>query len=118
MLLGLLAGPPTWRLPVSGHVNDLVAASIGAVREVDVDGVGQEVHWVSGSRPGRKRIRLNRKKPCTPPWLLSSTLGHVFGRDCIMWDFHIAFLIPDQKRRRSDQANGRSNPAQVRTGVG
>ena len=51
------AGPPTWRLPVSGHVVDLVAAYAGDVREDIVDGAGQEVHWVSGSGPGRTRIR-------------------------------------------------------------
>ena len=28
-----------------------------------VYGAGHEVHWVSGSGPGRKRIRLNRKTP-------------------------------------------------------
>ena len=45
---------PTWRLPVSGNVVDLVAAHVCAEREAFVDGAGQEVHWVSG--PGRKRI--------------------------------------------------------------
>ena len=50
---------PTWRLPVFGHVFGLTAA--GVVQEALADG-RQEVHWVSGSEPGRKRIRLNRKK--------------------------------------------------------
>ena len=40
---------PTWRLPVSGRVVDLVTANVGAVREALVDGAGQEVRWVSGS---------------------------------------------------------------------
>ena len=53
----------TWRLLVSGHV---VAAHVGAVREAVVDGADQEVHCVSGSGPGRKRIRLNRQNSCTP----------------------------------------------------
>ena len=48
---------PTWRLPVSGHVVDLVT---DAVREAIVDGAGQDL-VVFG--PGRKRIRLNRKTP-------------------------------------------------------
>ena len=52
----LFAGPPTWRLPVSGHGVDLVAACVGAVREDIVDGAAQEVLWVSGSGPGRKKI--------------------------------------------------------------
>ena len=107
---------PTWRLPVSGHFGDLVPASIGAVREVDVDGVGQEVHWVSGSGPGRKRIRLNR----TTPAHFAGFMIHFRPR---VWKRlrHVGFSsvsIPDHKRRRSDQANGGSNPAQVRTGVG
>ena len=41
---------PTWRLPVSGHVASLVAADLG------VEGARREVHRVSGSGPGRKRI--------------------------------------------------------------
>ena len=52
---------PTWRLPVSGLVARLVAtyceAAGGNGSEVSSSGV----HWVSGSHPGRKRIRLNRK---------------------------------------------------------
>ena len=57
---------PTWRLPESGHVAGLVTANVGAVRDALVDAAGQEVHWVSGSGPGRKRIRLNRKNSSTP----------------------------------------------------
>ena len=51
------------RVPLSFSFITCWHSSIGAVREVVVDGVGQEVHWVSGSGPGRKRIRLNRKTP-------------------------------------------------------
>ena len=47
---------PTWRLPVSGHVVDLVTADVGAVQEAFVDGAAQEVLWVSVSGPGLKRI--------------------------------------------------------------
>ena len=36
----------TWRLPVPGHVVGLVTACVVAVREILVDGAGQEVHWV------------------------------------------------------------------------
>ena len=36
---------PTWRLPVSGHVVDLVTANDGALREAFVDGAAQEVLW-------------------------------------------------------------------------
>ena len=58
---------PTWWLPVSGHVVGLVAAGATVA-----DGARQEVHWVSGSGPGRKRIRLNRKSPSTPRWFHGS----------------------------------------------
>ena len=54
---------PTWLLPVSGHVDDLVTASVGAVREAFVDDTRQGVHWFSVSGPGRKRIRLNGETP-------------------------------------------------------
>ena len=56
----------TWRLPVSGQVASLVAANSGVVQEVVAEVASQEVHWVSGSGPGRKRIRLNRRTTCTP----------------------------------------------------
>ena len=83
---------PTWRLPVSGHVVDLVAASIGAVREVDVDGVGQEVVWVSGSGSGRKRIRLNRKTPSHLAGFMVQSRPRVWKS--VMWDFPVfPFLI-------------------------
>ena len=94
---------PTWWLPVSGRVVDLVTAGVDAVREAIVDGAGQEVHWVSGSGPGRKRIRLNRKTPAhiagfrvqsRPVW---KRLRHV-GHSCVS--------ILDHKRRRGDQDDG------------
>ena len=56
---------PIWRLPMPGYVARLVAVNPGVVQEVVAEGVGREVHWVSGSGPGRKRIRLSRKTPCT-----------------------------------------------------
>ena len=52
---------PTWRLPVSGHVVDLVIAVVGVAGEACVDDAADEVLWVTGSGPGRKRIRLNRR---------------------------------------------------------
>ena len=84
---------PTWRLPVSGHVVDVVTADVGGKREAIADGARQEVHWVSGSGPGRKRIRLNRN-------ILAHLRGlwfdlvHGFGRGCIMWGISMfPFLI-------------------------
>ena len=70
----------TWRLPVPGHVVDLVAAHVGAVREAIVDGAGQEVHWVSGSGPGRKLIRLNRKPPAHLAGLVVQSRPRVWKR--------------------------------------
>ena len=54
---------PSWRLPVPGSVGDLVAAYSDDGRRAVVDEVGQGVLWISGSGPGRKRIRQNRKTP-------------------------------------------------------
>ena len=62
---------PTWRSLVPGKVARMVTASSGVVQEVIAKDVEHGVHWVSGSGPGRKRIRLNRK-PCTPRGFSSS----------------------------------------------
>ena len=51
---------------MSGHAAGLVAADLGVVIGGGVEVGDEEVHWVSGSGPGRKRIRLNRNTPCTP----------------------------------------------------
>ena len=68
---------PTWRLPVSGHVERLIAAQCDAAGDCG-DEVGQGVHWVSGSGSGRKRIRLNRK---TPAHLAGYVIhSHGYGR--------------------------------------
>ena len=84
---------PTWRLPVNGHVADLVTEEGGEVGIVRVDHSapagppgfdgGGGIDWVSGPGGGVKRVRLNRKiqhtSQDTVPWGFS--LGHVFGRD-------------------------------------
>ena len=57
---------PTWRLPVSGHVASLVTADPRVAEGNGVEDARREVHWVSGSGPRQKQIRLNRKKTCTP----------------------------------------------------
>ena len=104
---------PTWRLPVSGHVVDLVT---DAVLEAIVDVAGQEVRWVSVSGPGRKRIRLNRKTPAHLAGFMIQSRPRVWKR--LRHVGHSTVSIPDHKRRRGDQDHGCSNPAQVRTGVG
>ena len=80
---------PTWRLPLSGHGGSLVTAVEGE----GVEDARREVHWVSGCGPGRKRIRLNRKKTLHTLWVLVSNLGHVCGRNCVMWGFQLILLL-------------------------
>ena len=107
---------PTWRLPVSGHVTRLVTAGVGAVQEAIADGACQEVHWVSGSGPGRKRIRLNRKTLAHLAGVMVQSRPRVWKR--LPHVGHSCISIPDHKRRRSDQDDGGYVPAQIRTGVG
>ena len=71
---------PTWRLHASGHVTGLVTSVVG----VEGEFVDCEVSWVSGSGPGRKRIRLNRKTPAHLV-VLWFNLVHVSGRVCVIW---------------------------------
>ena len=54
---------PAWRLSVPRHAAGLVTADDCVADVVEVEASGEEVHWVSVSGPGRKRIRLNRKHP-------------------------------------------------------
>ena len=57
------ASKTPWRLPVSGHAAGLVTAALRVAGSGGDEGDSRGVHWVSGSGPGRKRIRLNRKPP-------------------------------------------------------
>ena len=107
---------PTWSLPGSGQVACLVAAyreaAGGSGREVSYPGV----HWVSGSGPGKKRSRLNRKTPAHLAGIMIHSRPRVWKRLR-----HVGFSgisMPDHKRRRCDQAYEGSTPAQDRTGVG
>ena len=102
---------PTWRLPVSGNVVDLITASDGAVREALVDDARQGVRWVSVSGPGRKRSRLNRKTPAHLAGFVVQSPPRVWKK--LRHVGHSSVSIPDH-----DQDYGCSNPAQVRTGVG
>ena len=47
------------------------------------------VRWVSGSGPGRKRIRLNRGKPCTPRWFGGSISSTCLDEIASCWFFQI-----------------------------
>ena len=107
---------PTWRLPVSGHDPDLVTAVVGVAGEAVVDCAAHEVSWVSGSGPGRKRIRLNRKTPAHLVVSMVQSRPRIWKRLR-----HVGFSsvsIPDHKRRRGDQDDGGCNPVHIRTGVG
>ena len=54
---------PSWRLPALGSVVKLVGDYSDAGHRAAFVEVDRDVCWVSGSGPGRKRIRLNRKTP-------------------------------------------------------
>ena len=107
---------PTWRLPVSGHVAGLVTAVVEASGDAVVGGALQAVHWVSGSGPRRKRMRLNRKTPAHLSGFMVQCRSRVWKR--LRHVKLSSVCIPDHKRRRGDQDNGGYNPAQIRTGVG
>ena len=101
---------PTWRLPVPGHVAGLVTVA-------DVAEVGEGVSWVSGSGPGRKRIRLNRK---TSAHLAGISGTHSRPR---VWKRlrhvgHFVGALAGDKRRRLDQQDENCVPGHHRTGVG
>ena len=63
---------PTWRLPVPGHAAALVTADDEVPGSLGIEVSGRRVFCVSGSGVGKKRIRLNRKKTCTPRWFWDS----------------------------------------------
>ena len=73
------------------------------------------VRWVSGSGPGRKRIRLNRKTPAHLVGLLTHSRPRVWKRLSRVGFSGIS--MPDHTWRRCDQAYEGSTLAQDRTGV-
>ena len=46
VLLDLLVGPPTWRLPVSGRVACQVTADLRVAESGGAEDASREVHWV------------------------------------------------------------------------
>ena len=104
---------PFSRLPVSGHVDRLIAAHSDAA-----GGCGDEVfgvHPVSGSRPVRKRFRLDRKTPAHLAGLLIHSRPRVWKR--LRQDGFSGISMPDHTRRRCDHAFGCTAPAHDRIGV-
>ena len=106
----------TWRLPVSGHVAGLVTADPRVAEGSGAEGASQEVHWVSGSGLGRKRIRLNRKKPAQLVGSVIQSRPRVWKRLRHVGQSVVSYA--DCKRRRYDQHDDGYVPVQSRTGVG
>ena len=107
---------PTRRLPAVGAVRSLVAAYSEVLDEVVDAQVDRGVCWVSGSGPGRKRIRLIRKTPAHLVVYLAHSRPRVWKRLS-----HVGFhqiLDSDRKRRRCEQNRQEDVPSQDRTGVG
>ena len=99
-----------------GHLVDLVTAVVGALPEAVAGGAFQAVHWVSGSGPQRKRIRLNRKTPAHLAGFMVQSRPRVWKR--LRHVGLSSVFILDHKRRCGDQDDGGYIPAQVRTRVG
>ena len=91
----------TWRLPVSGHVERLIASHSGAG---DCWSKVARVHPGSGSGPDRKRFRLNRKTPAHLAGFFSHSRPRVWTR--LRQDGFSGSSLPDHTRRRCDHAYG------------
>ena len=74
------------------------ARKLRGIYTFDPDGACQEVHWVSGSGPGRKRVRLNRKTPAHLAGLGVQSWPRVWKRLRPVDLFGDSF--PEHKRRR------------------
>ena len=48
------------------------------------EGASRGVHWVCGSGPGRKRIRLNRKKPAHLAGFMGPSRPRGVEKGCVM----------------------------------
>ena len=57
---------PTWRLPVPGHAAALITSDGGVPGTLGIEASSSRVLRFRGSGMVKKRIRLNRKTPCTP----------------------------------------------------
>ena len=104
---------PTWRLPVSGHVERLIASHSGAG---DCRSKVARVHPGSGSEPARKRFRLNRKTPAHLAGFFSHSRPRVWKR--LRQDGFSGSSLPDHTRRRCGHAYGGSVHEHDRIGVG
>ena len=99
--------------PFLNELSGLFSYPPGSARAL-LEGVGREVCWVSGSGPGRKRIRPNRKTPAHLAGLVVRSRPRVWKRLCHVG--HPFVSIPDHKRRRCDQDGGGCSPVHERIG--
>ena len=113
MLLVLLIVLQTWRLPVSGYVDRLIASRSGAG---DCRSKVVRVHPVTNSGTAKKRFRLNRKTPAHLAGFLTHSLPRVWKT--LRQDGFSGTFMPDHTRRRCDQAFGCTAPVHDRIGVG
>ena len=74
---------PFWALPVPGSVAGLLTDRVQAAHSGEAVVVGRGVGLCGISGSGRKRFRVNRKKPQHNSWDILCMLAHVFGRGCI-----------------------------------
>ena len=107
---------PSWWLPVDGSVDNLVAAYSDAGHGASVDEVGRDVHWVSGSGSGGKRIRLNTETPAHLAVYMSHSRPRVWNKLRHV-EFH-RVSDSDHKRRRCEQNHDGFIPFHDRIGVG
>ena len=86
-LLSLLVGSFFWTLPVPGYVAGLVTVEVLAAQVDEVEVVRRDLHLIGGSGPGRKRIRLNRKKPSTPRGTIYACSSTCVEEVALFWVF-------------------------------
>ena len=89
---------------MSGQVARLVTANLRVAEGAVVEDARREVHWVSGSGVGRKRIRLNRTPPARLAGLVVQSRPRVRKRLRLVGYSRVS--IPDHMGRRNDQDNG------------
>ena len=77
---------PFWALPVPGHVTELIADDVRAAQVGEALVVRRGVDFVGASGSGRKRFRLNRKKPSTPRGTLCACSSTGVEEVAFFWD--------------------------------
>ena len=107
---------PTWRLPASGGVVDLVTANVADGRRVVPAAGRREIFGVRNSGLLSKRIRLNRKTHAHLAGFAVQSWLRVWKRLQPVDLFGGSF--PGLKRRRCVLDHEGFIPAQARTGVG